>query len=1483
MAFMLDELKPLKLYKGSFYYLLDPKNRLKNSIVYLLTPNRQSSINMMNLEYTKQNKVFFKSYFLEKNLSFVLDSATQESTIINGESYDHNPMILQEMLLPEQDYIHEADMYTHNKEPIRTFFGSVIDEILNEDSKVKTKYGVYSFSPIFKKMLYASRIKTQKEVLIEYEKIKSAVPHIQYTYSNPTMYKGLNVYYDWSYYTESFFKHYPSGYQGERGIDLYSHFIMQYFKHNQFLNLGYNTQTIVIPVDDWIKNIPNPLDFLHSITPISMIARCIRNRPELLKQIFGDKLIVFISEKGFFTFNAMFINQTIDEAKFRSLITGISKTGNMQAEVLSGDSKKSIVIQLADKLEKEGNIKLTNLTGGTRDLSKEELDDMGLLSDPMSSDDEEVQKAALVNKLEQIADKSTDIKDAEKELDNPSDDNEAAWLKDVLLTISSSDGSTTMNAARISRMNQARKDILGKDVNGKTVKQLLEDFKKNEDIPESEIPIDSIDEHWKHIKFSNFNKVYDLKPDIVAMFMHFQNVSHPMNIVKIEYHNTSTSEDYKDTWTCLYEDAETGKRHTMVLDIPRLIGNRFMKLRGNEKVLIGQLMLLPITKTGDDTVQIVSNYNKIFIRRKSPNGLSKSTPIINKLCKALDKYEGKDIKPIPGDNSKVCARYELPMEFVDIASLYAKIQFNDNSYISFNMDELSKIPFDTGYLTKEDAKKSLDILNKTYLGVYVKNGKRVPILNSPLDMYILEVIREHDKSDEFEKIYQSCSVAKRLMYSEASIMSTTIPVAVVLSYNIGLQKLLNKLEVKYEFSEHRPSRDKTYIKFNDGYLIYHDTTSAQNMLLNGLMECDFSEYSIKDINGKDMWLDMLDDFGGRIKADGLDNFYDLMFDPITVEICRKINIPDNYVDGMIYANNLLIDNRYNRHTDITGNRLRTNEVIVGHLYLILSKAFGSYRNMVKRNKGAATFSAKKDAVIDSILNHDQTSSDLSTLTPLLEAEAASKVTFKGLSGMNSDRAFSIDKRTYDKSMLGILGLSTGFASTVGINRQTTIDAGVVNKRGFIKTRKPEELDNTRTFTVMEALSPMAVNHDDPIRTCMAFTQTVQHQMKVRKSMPNLVTTGCDEALPYLTSNKFAYKFEGKRGVVVEVTDDYIITQDLDTKEYDYIDTREVIQKNSDGGFYVTTQLTSLVKKGQKLTNNQIIAYDKECYSSAIGSKDPEKLAYNLGTLAKVAIMDTDLGYEDSCVVDNTISEALTTEFVVQKEISLERNSNVYNMVNIGDTVEEGDSLMVFQNAFDEKEANELLASLSKDNEALSDLGRKPIHAKSTGVIQDIKIYRTCELDVLSPTLQAICKKYEARINKYKNVMRKYKIDKEYILESTGKLAMEGKLKATEGVKIEFYIKVTDKFGIGDKLVFSQALKGVNSFIISPGDEAYTDFRPNEHINAFLTVDGVMARMVSSANSIGLMNKILIELARQCQEDLGIKWRPMQDILTSETK
>lgn len=1496
MAIFLNEAKPLNIYNGIYLYPINKKDKNKGSIVYLFTPNKQSSFNLLkyNLSKGSLNAGLFKSYFIEKNIDIILNNTNnQNSLTVNNESidYDHN-------LLEDLDYIQENSNFQltdnclkYDDEDIkyRTYFNEYVENLINEDIDLLNEaIDSNKFTSVFKKLLYKYRMKNQQEVLQLYNEVKEQFPFITNTFVDTKLYKNRNLIYDWSFYTEIFLKNkkkykFNLDYNMELIISFFNKFILD--KRFSF----YSHKTILIPVNDWCNPNDNITDYKNSNNPISFLLRLLFLESSILDS-WKEYTIAFISNnEKFFTLN---LNEFTKSLHYPKLVTNLRKLITLSDSTdidNTTDSKNVILMKMVNTLSQSG-IKINNLSGSTSSLTKENILTSGLMDNPSVTKDPEIKKAILINKLDKIAEKSKSEEDALQSMEEDNE-KEKEWLTQLLLDLQTEDG-VKLDKVRAARHDKTQKELLSKVIKGKSVKELLEQFKTNNDIPETSIPIDNIDEHWQKVKYPNFNKVYtdkDMQADIVAMFHHFTHVTHPLNILNINSENTSTSEDFVETWTVNYEDAESGKRFTMKLDLPIMIDNRFMKLRGNEKTLIGQLMLLPIVKTDNDTVQIVSNYNKIFVRRKSPSGLGKSTPIVNRLCKLLTKYEGKDIKISFGDNRKICNKYELPISFVDMASQFSIIKFKDGSYIDFNLDNLKSIKFDKSLITDKKLANLSDIeLENKYFACYVNSNKlKVPIdlEEMPLDEYIRDIICS--QSEEIKKEYESINFAKRLMYSEASILATKIPIIIVCAYAIGLQRVLDRIGIKYEFSEKRPTKGNFFLKFLDGYLIYEARSDSDHLLMNGLTQFDTEEYSISEINSKDMWLSVLDDFGGRIKADGLDNFYDLMMDPITVEICNILHIPSDYIGALLYASGLLVDNKYNKHSDITGNRLRVNEVIVGHLYQVLAKEFGAYRNTVKRNNKQASFTAKQSAVIDSLLTHDQTSSDVSTMTPILEIETANKVTFKGLSGMNSDRAFSMDKRSYDKSMLGILSQSTGFAGTVGINRQLTIDAGIINKRGFMSATKNKDLDNLSTLCAMEALAPMTANHNDPMRNAMMFVQSVSHGMTVRKGMPSLITSGMDEALVFLTGDKFAYKFKGKKGKVVDMTNEYIIVEDTNTHKRDFIDLRETIRKNSDGGFYLTTKLSpnENIKIGSILKENDIVAYDHKSYSPSIGHgdrKNPNLLSYNLGTLSTVGILQTDLGFEDSCVVDEYVSEALTTEFCVQKSVALPTTSNIYFIVNKGEDIEEGNPLIIFTDSFEDEDANEILSSLAKDNDAfLSDIGRKQVHSKVSGKVQDIKIYRTCEMSKLSPSLQKLVKAYEYKIDKLKKVMKDNSIPKEHELESTSKLDQQGKLKNVEGILIEFYIKTVDKYGVGDKLVFGPTgLKGVNSYVIPKKDAATAEYYGDkEKISAFLTCSGIGARMTPSAITTGLLNKALIALTRQVQEELGIEWRSIQEIMT----
>ena len=163
--------------------------------------------------------------------------------------------------------------------------------------------------------------------------------------------------------------------------------------------------------------------------------------------------------------------------------------------------------------------------------------------------------------------------------------------------------------------------------------------------------------------------------------------------------------------------------------------------------------------------------------------------------------------------------------------------------------------------------------------------------------------------EEFTDLIYAQSRTKKSTYSRASILNTNIPVIVILAHDLGLTKAMTIAGIKYDISE-KKNKDLgwDYIKLSDCYINY-EVTYDSLMLMNGLKDCNTEDYSIAEINSKMTWVSILDNFGGRIKSDGLDNFKDLMFDPITAEVCVDYDLPDNYHEALVYASNLLVDNK----------------------------------------------------------------------------------------------------------------------------------------------------------------------------------------------------------------------------------------------------------------------------------------------------------------------------------------------------------------------------------------------------------------------------------------------------------------------------------------------------------------------------------------------------------------------------------------------
>lgn len=1456
MPINIDKVKPFRLLKTPFFTPFNKKDKRHGSAIFLMTKSLEQSKQLIEHPLIS-NLNMFNSYFLEWNAMYLLKPSRiinkdlDVDDVYNSKVYGNNPIM--------------TESHFEDSENLFFFSEATPENVL--DTRLR-------------KILYKERLRNSKDVKLRLNRIKNECKYIKYTYPTIDKYKNKNIYVDNHIYNKIFTM--SETYNRDKAIDLL------YALFDRFINnpnyKGYTKKTVLIPVNEWAGDIPTTslFEFSKSINPFSMIVRLFKKPKENLDKLAGMDFI-FIGNNSWFKMKM----EDLDMKNLNLFKTNILKIRNNDiVEDNIPEDKEDIKTRLISKIEDLTGIEVNNVSR-VQDVDptvpiKAEIKDQpklivakGITGADQVIDPTKIEKPTedkINQSVENIVDYTKNAEEAEKEMDNSVD------LKELILQAKNDQDDTfKISATRKARMDDLNDKFLKEKIANSTIAELV----ATEDTPLQSTDlsknVETIDDEWANLKKPNFEADYNIDADIVKCLHSLsQNKDVPMSVIDISTEDRSTSEDSIITYTVHLEDS-LGKRHTLRFDMPKIINKRFLRLRGNDKIIPGQLINLPIIKTDEDTVQVVSNYNKIFITRYGQVGkINQST---NALIRALTKLkennyklEVKDDNDIPtpskidlGNNAKISAKYELPAEYVELSKIFNKITTTDGRVYYFNRDEL---------IHKLEEKKVKIESDQGFMVVGItKDNNPITLPEEGVSSALINHLGIHKYAYTFMK------PGARMTYSQASILNSKIPLIVVMAYTAGLTGALNAAGIEYNLSEKRPTNTKNYFRFNDGFLSFNDSYAPDAALLvNGLAVINTQEYSLTDIDTKAMWLDVLDDFGGRNRADGLDSFANLMMDPITVEVCKTYKLPTDYIEVLAYASSLLTTNKFNRHTDITGNRFRTNERLVHFLYKALATSYGMYLREIKNNRKDAKMTMKQSAVIDMALS-DVTTSDLSKLSPLLELESANTVTFKGLSGMNSDRSYSLDKRTYDNTMINKLSMSTGFSATVGINRQATINMGIESTKGYIKSGgELDRMSDANTLSITEALTPFGTTRDDPFRTAMTFIQTSKHGMRTNSQDPLLVTNGADQALPYLTSDTFAHKTKWD-AVVEEVNDDYmIIANKSNRNEKEFIDLREKVEKNSDGGFFITIKLdlAKNYKKGQTIKPGEIIAYDKDSYSDKVGVGN---LAYNIGTLTKVAIMHTDKGFEDSAIISQDLSEKMASEIVLQVDVLMDAKDIDIQCVEIGKPLHEGEVIMSYRAALEDQDATDIINKMVSKNagneskELMDEIGKIKVKSKVTGKLQDIRIYSTIPTSEMSKSLAAFVNKYNAPIDKMKSKLSKLGIDASQY-GTSGVLPAVGKLKHAEGkVLVEFYIKYYDKMSVGDKLVYFSALKGVVKEIFPEGKEPYSEYRPEEKVHSFLPVGSVNARMVTSVLTLGAINKVLIELDRHVKDIMGVKWDP----------
>lgn len=990
--------------------------------------------------------------------------------------------------------------------------------------------------------------------------------------------------------------------------------------------------------------------------------------------------------------------------------------------------------------------------------------------------------------------------------------------------------------------------------------------------------------YLKTSKYVNFDKDYvekKYKKDVDAAVASLSNTDIKMFIEDIKEEDTSDLFNQKKTLTYKLRD-ENDKVHELKFDVPIIIDDCYIYTGGSKKHILKQRIFKPIVKIGGNQVQICTMYNKVTVVRYGKSVDAKIIALQKFLTKNNEKYH------VVYGNAKVKnAHYKTDLDFDYLSKSITKFTINRAHFIL-------------------DVKEAIDTLDSYNIDTSAyKNGLRIPIgytvdrnnEKHPLEIVdnsISDTIMSLLSPEEIKKIKVEKSNA-RFAYARVKILDEFIPCVLFLLFCEGFTKVMEHCNIKYELFDDENdiiskygknySFTKGVITTSDKLVVWDKYPYENQLLLNGLSGLPISEYSLEALDSKDTYIDMLTMFyKSANQSYNLDQFKDFLIDPKTKEILQDFNMPTDITGVFFYACKLLVNNQYASTNDLVNTRIRGNEIVSQIVYQYIAQAYGRYRKGAYRKRNN-TFSISQNAIMQSLTNSSLVENE-SIMNPVATLEKTRAVTIKGsskgitLSGFNKTDNYSMQKRAYDESMLGVFGITTPADSNNGIIRQLSLEPNITSTNGYIDVTPPDQINDlnpTQLFTPAELLTPPGIRHDDPQRSAMMKGQTT-HMVLTDDASPVLMGNKVESVVAYHLHNEFCFvaKQDGK---VVDIQDGVYILEYKDGT-HDSFDTKPVIRNNPSDGMYVEIQFKTNLVLNSKFKKNEVIATEPRAFT-----KDEDELtaSMNIGVLAKVAIASIDDILEDSEPMTKKLSERLGYWAIVKKSVSLPSTTKVGQLSKIGDHVNIGDVLIKYDKYGEDEEEMRLINEISKNmtsdqvNEFI-DSTSTTLKATDSGEIIGIRMYCTVDLDELSPSLRKVVQNYYSQIRKRDSLLDKYKNPSDNKFYKCGQLITEspeksassyGKVKneyVGNGVLIEFYIRHKDIIKKGDKTTNYCALKGVVSNVIPEGQEPWSEFRPDEEVSAFISPLSILARKTPSIYISLFGNKVLIELKRRVIKD-----------------
>jgi len=708
-------------------------------------------------------------------------------------------------------------------------------------------------------------------------------------------------------------------------------------------------------------------------------------------------------------------NPLSDKAKsFFKSIAGdylqLATPTGLSVEIDADSEDKKSLTSIGKKTENIfNNKKISKLSDDENDFDDYE--------DPSETDydDEEKHKDEFDDMEEDIADDVQEIVQDEDVVEEVLDE-----IQSNTVPINNTNKVAPVNSERDKKLREEQKKVV---IRSETIEQILERDTNNVRLEEKDLSkvLHTTNQNLYKMKFANFEKTYldnlFLK-DLVAVFDSFKDKETPFYITGIDIKDTSTTLDYKDTWTVSLKD-ELGKKHTIKVDIPKFINNRFMRIQGTKYIILKQNFYNPLVKDTPDTVILTTNFNKITIRRIG----TKSFSAIEKVFSLNKKIDPNDKIFTVGDSSKSNLKYISSLEYDELSRKLFSFTCND-CVIYFSRDHIKDLLKNSNSIESKIIKLNNQPAkgNEFFIGYH---GTSPIYINEDTGLdreghTITEIIAEH-LPDKYKEIYSRLKGPSESMFVECKAAGQPIPVAVCLIIWDGFTQALQNMNIHWRFIPDvkkvpSPNNTKRYIRFANGVLEYEAKTYAE-LIMNGLSKLHPEQFTFEQAQTEEFYDEFIySKWGSYNGINELKHFKEFLIDPITKSICKDMMLPDTPSGLVIHGVKLLCDNASVSKASDKSYRVRSIEIIPAILYNHLNAQYKAY---VKSGR-KLPMSIRENCVLQTLTTDIPTVEAYSTLSPAIEVHKSSVISTKGFKGSNSEYSYDEEKRSYDPSSIGKL-------------------------------------------------------------------------------------------------------------------------------------------------------------------------------------------------------------------------------------------------------------------------------------------------------------------------------------------------------------------------------------------------------------------------------------------------------------------------------